>query len=159
MSNLHMSRSAQDSMKINQIQSGAIIIAGSGMMTGGRIRHHLKHNIWKKNSHLIITGYQADGTLGRKLIEGARNVRLWGEKVRVKAKIHTIGGLSAHTDQQGLIDWYSNFKSKPPVFLVHGEAKTMDTLKQKLRDDLQAPAHIARAGETINLMDLSAYAR
>ena len=155
--NLHMSRSAQDSMKINQISSGAIIIAGSGMMTGGRIKHHLKHNIWKKNCHLIITGYQADGTLGRKLIDGARNIRLWGEKIRVKAKIHTIGGLSAHTDQQGLIDWYSNFKSRPPVFLVHGEASTMEILRQKLRDDLQAPAHIARAGETIDLLDLSAY--
>ena len=96
-------------MKINQISSGAIIIAGSGMMTGGRIKHHIKHNIWKKNCHLIITGYQADGTLGRKLIDGARNIRLWGEKIRVKAKIHTIGGLSAHTDQQGLIGLVQQF--------------------------------------------------
>ena len=127
------------------------------MMTGGRIKHHLKHNIWRKNCHLIITGYQAHGSLGRKLVEGSKSIRLWGQKIKVKAKIHTIGGLSAHTDQRGLIDWYSNFKSKPPGFLVHGEADTMEILRQKLRDDLQAPAHIARSGETINLIDLAPY--
>jgi len=93
--NLHYSKSSQDSMKINQMQSGAIIIAGSGMMTGGRIKHHIKHNIWRSNCHLIVTGYQSHGTMGRKLIEGAKKVNLWGQSIKVKAKIHTIGGLSA----------------------------------------------------------------
>ncbi len=157
MPNLHFSRSSQDSMKINKISSGAIIIAGSGMMTGGRIKHHIKHNIWRPDCHLIITGYQSHGTLGRKLVEGAKKIRLWGERIRVKAKIHTIGGLSAHTDQAGLIDWYSNFKSRPPLFLVHGEANTMEILQKKMRHDLQAPVHIAHAGKRIDLKNLEKY--
>lgn len=157
MPNLHYSRSSQDSMNINKIRSGAIVVAGSGMMTGGRIKHHLKHNIWRSDCHLIITGYQAGGTLGRKIVDGAKNIRLWGEKVRVKAKVHTIGGLSGHTDQNGLMEWYGNFKSRPPVFLVHGEADTMRILQKKLRSDLQAPAHIAHAGKSIDLLDLKQY--
>lgn len=157
MPNLKFSRSSQDSMQINKIDSGAIIIAGSGMMTGGRIKHHLKHNIWRSDCHLIITGYQAGGSLGRQIVEGAKNIRLWGERIRVKAKIHTIGGLSGHTDQKGLIEWYSNFKGRPPVFLVHGEADTMRVLQDKLKADLNAPAHIAKAGETIDLLDLKKY--
>lgn len=155
--NLHYSKSSQDSMKINQMDSGAIIVAGSGMMTGGRIKHHIKHNIWRSNCHLIVTGYQAHGTMGRKLIEGAKKIKLWGQSISVKAKIHTIGGLSAHTDQKGLMDWYGNFKSKPPVFLVHGEADTMEKLRKKLKKDLTAPAHIARTGETIDLNKLEKY--
>ncbi len=157
MPNLKFSRSSQDSMAINKIQNGAIIIAGSGMMTGGRIKHHIKHNIWRSNCHLIVTGYQSHGTMGRKLVEGAKSIRLWGERIRVKAKIHTIGGLSAHTDQKGLMDWYGNFKSRPPVFLVHGEADTMEVLKAKLRGELNAPAHIARTGVTIDLNNLDQY--
>ena len=79
--NLHYSKSSQDSMKINQIQDGAIIIAGSGMMTGGRIKHHIKHNIWRSNCHLIVTGYQSHGTMGRKLVEGAKKISLWGQRL------------------------------------------------------------------------------
>ncbi len=157
MPNLKFSRSSQDSMQINKIDSGAIIIAGSGMMTGGRIKHHLKHNIWRSNCHLIITGYQAGGSLGRQIVDGAKNIRLWGERIKVKAKVHTIGGLSGHTDQKGLIEWYGNFKGRPPVFLVHGEADTMRVLQDKLKTDLNAPAHIAHAGETIDLLDLKKY--
>jgi len=155
--NLKYSKSSQDSMKINQIEDGAIIIAGSGMMTGGRIKHHIKHNIWRSNCHLIVTGYQANGTMGRKLIDGAKKINLWGQSISVKAKIHTIGGLSAHTDQKGLMDWYGNFKNRPPVFLVHGEAKTMEVLRKKLKKDLSAPAHIAHTGETIDLENIDQY--
>ncbi len=157
MPNLTFSKSSADSMKINKITHGAIIIAGSGMMTGGRIKHHLKHNIWRPECHLIVTGYQSYGTLGRKLVEGAKKIRLWGERYRVKAKIHTIGGLSAHTDQRGLMDWYGHFKSRPPLFLVHGEADTMDVLKNKMRNDMNAPVHVARAGESIDLNNLDKY--
>lgn len=159
MSNLTFSRSSADSMKINKIKDGAIVIAGSGMMTGGRIKHHIKHNIWRPECHLIVTGYQSNGSLGRKLVEGAKRVRLFGSRVRVKAKIHTIGGLSAHTDQKGLIDWYSNFKSRPPVFLVHGEARTMKALQKKMRSDLNAPVHIARTGSIIDLDNLEQYSK
>ncbi len=157
MPNLTFSRSSAESMQINKITHGAIVIAGSGMMTGGRIKHHLKHNIWRPECHLIITGYQSYGTLGRKLVEGAKKIRLWGERYRVKAKIHTIGGLSAHTDQKGLLDWYGNFSSRPPVFLVHGEADTMEVLRAKMRLEMNAPAHVAKAGESIDLNNLEKY--
>jgi metallo-beta-lactamase family protein len=136
--NLHMSRRSQDSMKINQIRSGAIIIAGSGMCTGGRIKHHFKHNIWREHAHVMIVGFQARGTLGRALVDGAERIRLWGESVQVKAKVHTIGGLSAHADQQGLIDWYGGFEGRPRVALVHGEPEAMDTLGQRLKSEYRA---------------------
>ena len=155
--NLQYSKSSQDSMKINRIESGAIIIAGSGMMTGGRIKHHIKHNIWRRNCHLIVTGYQSHGSLGRKLVEGAKKINLWGQSVAVKAKIHTVGGLSAHTDQKGLIDWYSNFKNRPPVFLVHGEADTMEILRKKLRQALTGRIQIDDAMNMNSLNNIEQY--
>lgn len=136
--NLHMSETTEYSMKINQINSGAIIIAGSGMCTGGRIKHHFKHNIWRENAHVLIVGFQARGTLGRSLVDGCEQINLWGEKIRVKAQIHTIGGFSAHADQQGLLTWYQGFKNKPPVVLVHGEEEAMEILAQKLKYEYKA---------------------
>lgn len=136
--NLHMSRRSQDSMQINQVSAGAIIIAGSGMCSGGRIKHHLKHNIWRSQAHVMIVGFQARGTLGRELVDGARRIRLWGETMQVKARVHTIGGLSAHADQDGLVDWYGHFKNRPLVALVHGEAEAMDILAQRLARDCRA---------------------
>ncbi len=130
--NFHFSRTANQSMGLNRIRSGAIIIAGSGMCTGGRIRHHLKHNIWRSDCNLIIVGYQANGTLGRALVDGAKRIRLWGETIRVAAKVHTVGGLSAHADQQGLIDWYQGFSNRPPVVLVHGEPEPQTILAGRL---------------------------
>ncbi len=129
---LHFTRTAQQSMAINRIASGAIIIAGSGMCTGGRIKQHLKHNVWRESCHVIITGYQAYGTTGRALVDGAPHIRLWGETVRVAAKVHTIGGLSAHADQKGLVDWITAFKNRPKVALVHGENAAINRLKEKL---------------------------
>jgi len=119
-------------MKINGIRSGAIIIAGSGMCTGGRIKHHLKHNIWRQDAHVMIVGFQARGTLGRSLVDGANHIRLWGEAMQVRASVHTIGGLSAHGDRQGLLDWYGHFENRPPVALVHGEPEAMDSLRDAL---------------------------
>jgi len=133
--NLHLSQSTEASMKINQINSGAIIIAGSGMCTGGRIKHHFEHNISRKHSHIMIVGFQARGTLGRSLVDGAKKVNLWGKSFDVRAKVHTIGGLSAHADQKGLIDWYSGFKNSPKVVLVHGEPDAMNALASKLREN------------------------
>ncbi|MBI5462498.1 MAG: MBL fold metallo-hydrolase [Gammaproteobacteria bacterium] len=132
--NLHMSRTPNQSMAINRIRSGAIVIAGSGMCTGGRIKHHFKHNLWRSDCHVIIVGFQARGTLGRALVDGAKHVRLWGETIRVGAKIHTIGGLSAHADQRGLLDWYGNFAHRPPVALVHGEEAAIATLGTALNE-------------------------
>ena len=144
--NLQISRTAEQSMAINQIRRGAIIIAGSGMCTGGRIRHHLKHNIWRRECQLVITGFQARGTTGRALVDGARHIRLWGEEIRVAASVHTIGGLSAHADQKELKTWYANFEGRPPVSLVHGEERAMTRLADCLRQEFSAPVHMAQSG-------------
>lgn len=147
--NLHLSRRSDDSMKINQIKSGAIIIAGSGMCTGGRIKHHFKHNIWRKDAHVMIVGFQARGTPGRALVDGTRHINLWGERVNVKAKVHTIGGLSAHADQKGLMDWYGGFENRPKVVMVHGEPDAMDAITQRLRSEYQAEVIQARYKQTL----------
>ncbi len=152
MPNLSFSRTADESRAINRMESGAIVIAGSGMCTGGRIMHHLKHNLWRKDCHVIISGYQSHGSLGRKLVEGEPFVRLWGEKVRVAATIHTVGGLSAHADQEGMLEWYSHLEGNPPVLLVHGEQRAGEALAKKLRSDFGARANVAVAGKTTDLL-------
>jgi len=152
--NLHLSRTSNQSMALNRIHSGAIIIAGSGMCSGGRIKQHFKHNIWRRECHVIITGFQAQGTLGRTLVDGAKYIRLWGETVRVAATIHTVGGLSAHADQQGLKDWYSHFEGRPPLLLVHGENEALQTLADTLKHEAGAPVTIAKRGQILDLMKL-----
>jgi len=149
--NLHLTRRSEDSMRINRIDAGAIIIAGSGMCTGGRIKHHLKHNIWRKRAQLLIVGFQAAGTLGRALVDGAKEIRLWGESIQVNAAVHTIGGLSAHADQQGLLDWYRRFDGRPPVALVHGEPEAMAALADKLDQAGSAKVIQPQLGQVANL--------
>lgn len=138
MPNLTLSSRAQQSMAINQIRAGAIIIAGSGMCTGGRITHHLKHNAWRQHAHIMMVGFQAAGTRGRALVDGADEIHLWGETIQVNAKVHTIGGLSAHADQNGLVSWYRNFEGRPRVALVHGEPEAMEALALRLKNELRA---------------------
>ena len=150
---LHFSRTALQSMAINRIESGAIIIAGSGMCDGGRIKHHLKHNVWRENCHVIITGYQARGTPGRALVDGARYLRLWGETIRIAATVHTIGGLSAHADQAGLLAWYCSFQNTPPVALVHGEPVSMNVL-HTLLEQHGTKVWSPTANSVMNLRDL-----
>jgi len=149
--NLQISRTPKQSMAINRIRKGAIIIAGSGMCTGGRIRHHLKHNLWRRECHVVITGFQARGTTGRALVDGARHIQLWGEEIRVAAAVHTIGGLSAHADQSDLKNWYAGFQGRPSVTLVHGEAHALAGLADCLRRELAAPVNIAQPGERLTL--------
>ncbi len=144
--NVHMTRTTEESMSINPIQSGAIIIAGSGMCTGGRIHHHLKNNIWRPECHLMIVGYQAIGTLGRRIVDGADKIRLWGDHYPVRAKVWTVGGLSAHGDQDDLVNWYANFNGRPPVYLVHGEQDAQEPLSKRLQSELGAPVEIATNG-------------
>ena len=151
---LHISRTSNQSMALNRIHSGAIIIAGSGMCSGGRIKQHLKHNIWRRECHVIISGFQARGTLGRSLVDGAKYIRLWGETVRVAATVHTVGGLSAHADQLGLKNWYANFEGRPRLVLVHGETAALETLSNTLKDDLDAPVTIAKYGQVLDLIEL-----
>ncbi|MBM4208223.1 MAG: MBL fold metallo-hydrolase [Gammaproteobacteria bacterium] len=123
LNGLVYSETAEDSMAINRIAGGAIIIAGSGMCNGGRIRHHLKYNLWRRNAHVVITGYQAEGTLGRLLVDGKKSViKILGSDVNVAAKIHTLGAFSAHADQSQLLSWAQHFtEPKPELYLVHGE--------------------------------------
>ncbi len=141
----------EDSMAINRIQSGAIIIAGSGMCTGGRIVHHFKHNLWRKECHVVFPGFQARGTLGRALVDGAEHVRVLRQRIAVKAQIHTLGGFSAHAGQSQLIDWVKNFDHRPELYLVHGELEKMKVLQQALHDRLQWTANIPEPGEQIAL--------
>lgn len=136
--NLSLSRTSQDSMQINEISAGAIVIAGSGMCNGGRIVHHLKRNLGRKNAHVMFVGFQARGTPGRALVDGAKQVRLWGEEVDVRAQIHTVGGLSAHADQDGLVQWYRQIGNHPRIALVHGEPDAMDKLQHRLERELKA---------------------
>jgi len=129
--NLKFTRSIDESREINEVKSNAIIIAGSGMCTGGRIKHHLKHNLWRKECSVVIVGFQAKGTLGRRLVDGAKNVRVYGESIAVKAKIFTINGFSAHAGRDYLVKW-SRKSSPDRVFIVHGEFEK----SQKLADTL-----------------------
>jgi metallo-beta-lactamase family protein len=149
--NFHQTRSKEESMAINEIESGAIIIAGSGMCSGGRILHHLKNNIWRPQCHLVIVGFQAYGTLGRRLVDGAETVKLWGDDYRVRIRVHTIGGLSAHADQADLMAWYGAFDQRPPVYLVHGESKAQQVLARKMRSDLDAPVTIAEHAQIVEI--------
>ncbi len=116
---------SEDSRKINKLQKPAIIIAGNGMCTAGRIRHHLKHGIWDSRNTVLFVGYQAEGTLGRHLLNGKKEVRMMGDTFAVKAEIDRIHAFSAHSDRDELIKWLEAFIEKPKkVFLVHGEKKS-----------------------------------
>jgi metallo-beta-lactamase family protein len=148
--------STEDSMRINAIESGAIVIAGSGMCSGGRILHHLKHNLWRPECHVVMIGFQAEGTLGRRLVDGAQHVRLWGETIKVAAKIHTVGGLSAHADQAGLMAWYGAFANRPPVCLVHGEPGAQHALAAALRSTYRADVRMPARGDVVELRSMRA---
>jgi len=126
-----------------------IVIAGSGMCNGGRIRHHLKHNLWRHNAHLLIVGYQAMGAPGRALVDGASVFKVAGEEIAVNAKIHTLGGCSAHASQSQLLDWINNFDKHPKLYLVHGEAETKEHFKAFLAENTWA-AEIPELGESIH---------
>ncbi len=146
---LRITASPEDSMAINRIKSGAIIIAGSGMCTGGRIVHHFKHNLWRSECHLVFPGFQAAGTLGRNIVDGAPTVRVLHQRIAVKAKVHTLGGFSAHAGQSQLIDWVSHFDHHPELYLVHGELEKMKVLQTELKRRLNWDANIPEPGEQI----------
>lgn len=136
---------------INDIKSRAIIIAGSGMCNGGRITHHFKHRIWDKRNAVIFVGFQAEGTLGREIVEGAKWINIFGEDIIVKSSIHTINGFSAHADQDGLLEWISKIENLKKVFLVHGEEESQKVFKGVLQEKLNLDAHIVAFKEKIVL--------
>lgn len=123
---LHFTRETTESIEINHVQGGAVIMAGAGMCTGGRIRHHLQYNLGREECSIVFVGYAATGTLARRIVEGAKRVRIFGEEVPVLARIFTINGFSAHADQQELLDWHRRIKGVNRTFLVHGESQTME---------------------------------
>ena len=127
----------EESKALNKIKAGAIIISASGMCDAGRIVHHLANNLPRPQNAIVITGFQAYGSLGRRLVDKAPKVRLFGEEVMVKASVHTIGGLSAHADQAGLLDWLRGFKTSPKnIFVVHGEPESASVLAASIREEL-----------------------
>ena len=148
--NLHFTRSTEESRVINRLKSGAIVIAGSGMCNGGRILHHFRHNIERRETHILFTGYQPPGTLGRRIIDGAQTVRIYKEEFRVRAQTHTIGGMSAHGDQTDLLRWYAGMEGRPPVHLVHGDPDAAESLRGKLAG-AGATASVADSGQVIVL--------
>ena len=149
ISSLHLTVTSDESMAINTIKNNAIIIAGSGMCTGGRITHHFKHRIWDSRNTLVFVGYQANGTLGRNLVDGAQQIKLFGEEFSVKANVETLGGFSAHAGQSELIEWISHFENNPRVILVHGEAKALDTLANELWEQKSIQTEIPILGQNI----------
>ncbi len=134
---LRYTHEVEDSMALNQIRSGAIIISASGMCDAGRIKHHLRWNLPRSACAVLITGFQAEGTLGRRLVDGARNVRIFNDDIPVRAQLHTIGGLSAHADRDGLLDWLRGFAHAPGrTFVVHGERETAVGFAESVKRDL-----------------------
>jgi metallo-beta-lactamase family protein len=135
--NLHFTRTAKESKQLNISSESKVIISASGMCTAGRIKHHLKHNLWRKESSVVFVGYQAEGTLGRRIKDGAKKVKIFGEDVKVNAQIHVLEGFSGHADKDELIEWLKNFKKKPQkVFLVHGEKDSLNALQDAIQDEL-----------------------
>ncbi len=142
---LRFSREAEESIAINRIGGGVVIMAGSGMCTGGRVRHHLKHNLWREDSSIVFVGYAANGTLARRIIDGAPHVHLFGEEIPVAATIHTINGFSAHADQAELLAWHRKTGDPERTFLVHGEQETMrrfSALLKNTRVEMPAPHQV-----------------
>lgn len=148
---LKLTPSPQESMAINNVKSGAIIVAGSGMCNGGRIIHHFKHNLWRTDCHIIFTGFQARGTNGRAIVDGAKTVRVFKEDIMVGAQVHTLGGFSAHAGQSQLIEWASHFENRPELHLIHGELDKMEILQSEFKKRLDWDANIPELGDRIAL--------
>jgi metallo-beta-lactamase family protein len=145
---LRFTRETADSIAINRITGGAVIIAGSGMCTGGRVRHHLLQNLWRPEASVVFVGYAAAGTLARRIIDGAKQVRLFEEEIAVRARVHTINGFSAHADQRELIEWHAHVDGKRQTFLVHGEPEAMAALASHLSG---TPVEMPEMGQALTL--------
>lgn len=151
---LRFTRTAQESKELNEDDTPSIIISASGMCEVGRIKHHLKHNIWNPKNTILFVGYQAPGTLGRKIVDGAKTVKIFGEEISVNARVEYIEGYSGHADQEGLLNFVYSFTKKPEhIFLVHGEPEGQKVLKQKITETTQIPVTIPDFGEKYDLKE------
>jgi len=148
---ISFTQKVEDSMALNRIRKEAIIISSSGMCEGGRVRHHLKHNLWRRECSIVFVGYQAEGTLGRQIVDGAKRVEVLGEEVVVRAGIHTLGGFSAHADQTELLDWIGQFKNSPEIFIVHGEEGVALTFEEAIRKKFGYVTHVPSAGDEFEI--------
>ena len=148
--NFEFVRSAAESRALNEEKSG-VILAGSGMCSGGRIMHHLKHNLFKHDTHVLFVGYQAYGTLGRRLVEGAKEIRIAGEDIAVKAQLHTINGFSAHADRNDLLEWAGSFPKTTRFIVIHGEPKSAQSLAMGLSDNGYS-AWVPALNDTVDLL-------
>lgn len=150
--NLALSLTSAQSAAINEKNGPAVVIAGNGMCTAGRIKYHLKYNLWRPGAALVFVGFQAQGTTGRQIVEGAKQVKILRENVAVKARVFTIGGFSAHADQNDLLDWVSHFREcAPRVFLVHGEDAAKETLAKLITERFGLSVHVPVAGESLHI--------
>jgi metallo-beta-lactamase family protein len=140
----------EESKKINEIGE-AVVLAGSGMCNGGRIVHHLKNNLFRETTDVVFVGYQAKGTLGRRLVEGEKTVRVAGEEVNVKAKLHTINGFSAHADRRDLLAWAKQFRTDPLFFITHGELESAQGLSRTFEEN-GIRSLVPSAGKEYNLV-------
>ena len=146
---LHCTQTTDESKRINGVSEGSIIIAGSGMCTGGRIIHHLRHNLWREETGVIFVGYQARGTIGRQIVDGAKKVNIFGEETAVRAQIWTVNGFSAHADQSILLDWLAKTRAKR-VFLVHGEERSLKGFEKAIKEELSIDSHIPAWKEEVD---------
>ena len=153
--------SVEESIALNSRTGGLVIISASGMCEAGRIKHHLQYNIGRSECCVVICGFQAEGTLGRRLVDGARTITLFGERLPVRASVHTIGGLSAHADQPALLEWLGHFRTPPHhTFVVHGEQRAAETLCSEIRARFDWPAvTIPKPGQAYSLDDPRAHGR
>jgi metallo-beta-lactamase family protein len=144
-------RHNEDSREINEMHGGAIIIAGAGMCTGGRVLHHLRHNLWRTQSSVIFVGFASEGTLGREIIEGRPSVSIFGEDIPVRAKIHTINGFSGHAGQKTLLDWLDATGEPEKILLVHGEDRARTALSRQINEGMGLSAHLQAMNEGVDL--------
>nr|WP_272879091.1 MBL fold metallo-hydrolase RNA specificity domain-containing protein [Clostridium sp. Cult2] len=150
--NLRYIKDQKESMALNKYKFPKVIISSSGMATAGRVRHHLKHNLWDGKNSLVFVGYQAEGTLGRIILNGAKKVKILGEEVAVKAEVYDLEGFSGHADQTMLIDWIRKFKMKPEkIFVVHGEEKSSNTLSNLIEEEFNIETIIPNIGDKFNI--------
>jgi metallo-beta-lactamase family protein len=143
---------ADESRQLNQISGPCVILAGAGMCTAGRILHHLKQNLWREGTSVIFVGFQGRGTLGRALVEGARSVRIMGETIAVKARIHTLGGFSAHAGQGELLAWFGSMApSRPRTIVTHGETVAREALAGLIRTRFGLASESPMVGDVLEI--------
>jgi len=152
LNTLQATVTAEESKALNHVHGPCLIMAGAGMCNAGRILHHLRQNLWRSETHVIFVGYQGDGTLGRRLVDGAKQVSIFGERIAVRATVHTLGGFSAHAGQEDLLVWLSAVAPcRPRVIVTHGEENNQRALAEKIHEKYHLPAEIPRLGDAVTL--------